>query len=333
MRPQHEGAQAQAVPEPEEVEFVEAPPEEVRAQTPLRQTAPRAVPAGRGRSRRRQRTLIDEERRFASAAWRWAVILVLALVVGTLILAWTAIQVTNRDNAERILKEALVPITEVDDLVARDHSAIIAEARASGAAEIPVLHYPIEITIPREELAVMSREELRARLLSESAERIYERGISAFQREPGASADGGIFSARGVIRLTVGQLTKDSHQIAQIIGGALVFVVAILLLAVVSMSRGLGRVQNVGVALAIVSAPMTIAAVGLRFALRTVADSADDPFNEALLDIGADVTWILIRNFITFAILGLLIIAAALVARIWAPRTTIEGALGTGDSL
>ena len=130
----------------------------------------------------------------------------------------------------------------------------------------------------------------------------------------------GILSARGVMRLSVGQLTRDNHQIAQIISGLLVFVTAVLTLMVVFLSDGFRRIRNVGFALTIGAVPMTLAVVGARFAIRTAAGDADDPFNEAFLDVGAQLLWIPIRDFIIFGVLGLLVLALGIALELWEER-------------
>ena len=106
--------------------------------------------------------------------------------------------------------------------MASDYDAIIAGAAASDAELVLVPNYPLAIAIAPEELAQMSRAELRARILSESAAQIYDTGIDAFEREDRAGG-GGTFSAYGVMRFTIGQLTASSHTLAQIVGGVLLF--------------------------------------------------------------------------------------------------------------
>ncbi len=253
---------------------------------------------------------------------RWGAIIALAFFAMLTIGAWSVIQVTGEETAERIIKRSLVPLTEVDELLEAEYAAIVAAASESVDSEtvLVISGYPLEIEIPTRELALLSREELRELLLNESAARIYDQGIIAFQQEPGGLDGDGILSARGVMRLSVGQLTRDNHQIAQIIGGLLVFVTAVLTLMVVFLSDGFRRIRNVGFALTIGAVPMTLAVVGARFAIRTAAGDADDPFNEAFLDVGAQLLWIPIRDFIIFGVLGLLVLALGIALELWEER-------------
>ena len=260
------------------------------------------------------------------AVLRWGAILLLAFFAIVLILAWSAIQMTGAETGQRIIQRSLLPITEIDDVLDREYAALVTEARRNPdpATTMFVPSYPIRIPITAQALATMSQGELRAFLLGESTKRMYEQGVSAFQRET-TSFSGGLLGARGVLRLTVGQITRDSHQIAQILGGLLLAATAVLVGAVVVLSDGFRRIRNVGFAIAIGTAPMTLAVVGARFALRSAGDDAADPFNAALFAIAGDVMWIPIRNFIIFALLGLLVFGLGIVLDLWRDRIERTG--------
>jgi hypothetical protein len=253
---------------------------------------------------------------------RWGAVLLLAFFSILLVLAWSAIQTTGEETGRRIIQRSLLPITEIDDVLDAEYNALVSEARLNQdpATIVFVPSYPLEIPIPTQDLATMSREELRTFLLIESTARMYDQGVSIFQRESTGFSGGVLLSARGVLRLTVGQITQDSHQIAQIVGGLLLFVTAVMVLAVVLLSDGFQRIRNVGFALSIGMIPMTMAVVAVRFAFRTSADDAMDPFNEALFDISVDLMWIPIRNFIIFSVLGLLVLGLGIVLELWQDR-------------
>ena len=253
---------------------------------------------------------------------RWGTVLLLAFFSILLILTWSAIQTTSEETGRQIIQRSLLPITEIDDVLDAEYNALVSEARLNQdpATIVFVPSYPLEIPIPTQDLATMSREELRTFLLIESTERMYAQGVSIFQRESTGFSSVGLLSARGVLRLTVGQITQDSHQIAQIVGGMLLLVTAVLVLAVVLLSDGFQRIRNVGFALSIGMIPMTMVVVAVRFAFRSSADDAIDPFNEALFDISVDLMWIPIRNFIIFSVLGLLVLGLGIVLELWQNR-------------
>ena len=252
------------------------------------------------------------------AVLRWGAILLLAFFAIVLILAWSAIQMTGEETGQRIIQRSLLPITEIDGVLDMEYATLVTEARLNPdpATIMFVPSYPIRIPITAQALAAMSQEELRAFLLRESTKRMYEQGVSTFQRET-THFSGGLLGARGVLRLTVGQITRDSHQIAQILGGLLLAATAVLVGAVMLLSNGFRRIRNVGFAVAIGTVPMTLAVVGARFALRSAGDDAADPFDAALFAIAGDVMWIPIRNFIIFGMLGLLVFGLGIALGLW----------------
>ena len=313
------------LPPPKRAPFEELPIEPLGGERPFGATPPAAGAASAEAVGPPEffRTPLEE----AGAEWwrtvvRWGAILLLASFAIALVLAWTAIQVTGEETGRRVIQRSLLPITEIDDVLDAEYGALVAEARLNPdpATILFVPSYPIEIPIATQDFATMSREELRAFLLGESADRLYQQGVSAFQRESSGFSGGGMLSARGVLRLTVGQITSDSHQIAQIVGVLLLFITAVLVLAVVLLSDGFQRIRNVGFAAAIGMIPMTMAVVGVRFAFRTAADDAGDPFSEALFDVSVDLMWIPIRNFIIFSVLGLLLLGLGILLELWQDR-------------
>ena len=282
--------------------------------------------------------ITDEEEAFWRAALRWGFTALLGIFFAFLILNWSAIQISDRAHAAAILQEALVPLTAIDDLLDREYESLVAEARRRDVNAVPVhlsgtdgpdgrplAQYPLVIVIPAEELATMSQADLRRHMLTESAARLYDSGVSAFKVGPDSGPSGGLLSPRGVARLTIGQLTNDSHQLAQITGGLTAFITILLFALVMVFSRDFGRIQNVGLALSLAAIPMTFVMVGSRFTLKIAADGTDDIFDEALLDIGTNVLWIPIRNYIIFAILGVLVLGLGLSVDYWSRRRAPPG--------
>ena len=139
-------------------------------------------------------------------------------------------------------------------------------------------------------------------------------GIGAFRRES-SGGGGGIFSARGVIRWTVGRLTTDTHEILWLALTIMLILAAPALIIVVAASAARDRLRNLGLALLIGGLLMVIASLSTRFALRATANGAGDPFNEALLDIGADTLAIVLRNAVIVALLGLSLLGLGVAAR------------------
>ena len=299
----------------EEVEFVDAPAIDVGLTE--------SVVVSRVRRIRRQAPR-DEDWPSRRRAGRWAAMAVLAAVFAVLLAVWSLIQISERENAERILQDVLAPLTEVDALLDRDYESLVAdagEAAATGAADVAIPHYPLDIVIPGQELATMSQTELRERILAESASAIYDEGTGTFERESGA-AGGGLFRS-GAVRFTMAQLTEEAHGAWQIGGAVLLGLAVLLIVTVAALSRDLARIQNVGLALAAAGALMTVATLGARIGLRSAADGAADPLNAALLDIGADAAGVALRNYLIFGVLGLLTAGLATALRMWERRGSV----------
>jgi hypothetical protein len=235
-------------------------------------------------------------------------------MIGLLILTWSALRATGREEAEPLIARALVPLTEIDALLDSGHAGLLTEAANRPRELLTLPHYPLPVSLGAEEIATLSRDEFRARLLSASASLVHEDGIGAFRRES-SGGSGGIFSARGVIRWSVGRLTTDTHEILWLALAIMLMLAAPALIIVVAASAARDRLRNLGLALLIGGLLMVIASLSTRFALRATANGAGDPLNEALLDIGADTLAIVLRNAVIVALLGLGLLGLGVAAR------------------
>jgi len=292
----------------DEVEFSSVAAEEVGAVEPA---APKVIERV---SRPRVIAARDRGERISSAPTRWSALLAAALMVGGVIFVWSALHATERAQAEPILARSLVPITEIDALLSAESDTLIAEAQRRPGELLTTPHYPLPVTLPADELALLSPTALRARLLSDSARLVYDDGVGVFRREAG-SADGGFFSARGVIRWTLGRLTADTHDILWLLFAAtLIFAIPALIIAI-ALSHSRDRLRNLGLAVLLGGLLTTIATISARFALRTTAEGAADPLNMVLLHIGADVLSIPLRNAVIVSVLGAAILALGLAAQ------------------
>ncbi len=251
----------------------------------------------------------DEDARTQRQMSRWMGVGGLALVTALLILAWSAVQLTDRSQATQVLQQALAPLSDIDRLLERDYATLQTQAQAAGGASVIVQSYPLGIAIPAAELSEMSREEVRARVLSVSAERIYESGMGTFTRED--AGQGSFFSPSGVFELTAGQLTARNHTIAIIIAVLLALFFVPMLVRALSEGSGAERARNLGAGLALGGLGLAIALLVVRALLRGLLAS-DDAFSEALLDIGVNAAGLPLRNGLIFGALGGVVLAASL---------------------
>ncbi len=319
------GGGAPAPDEEERIAFVNAPAEEV-GEPPPDPVEPRVI------ERVSQPRLVAARasgERHWPATTRWAVWIMAAVLVGVLLVVWSAVQATQQEEAERILMRALVPLTEVDVFLEAEYDSILESATNSRSGIVTFPRYPLPITLPAAEVAAMSAPELRTRLLRESAALISEDGIDAFRRAPTGSS-GGVFTAGGAIRWTVGRLTADTHDVTWLVLAAvLVFAIPGMILVLAS-SAPRDRMRNVGGVLLASGLLVVVATLSARYALRVTANGAADPLHEALLDIGADTLSIVLRNAIIVLVLGAAFIGLGGLVQWW-ERRTLSGLAGRAD--
>ena len=249
----------------------------------------------------------DEDARLHRQMSRWMGVGGLALVTGLLIVAWSAVQITERSHATQVLEQTLAPLSDVDRLLDRDYATLQTQAQAQAAddASVIVQSYPLGIAIPAAALAQMSRDEVRARVLSVSAERIYESGVGTFTRED--AGQGSFFSPSGVFELTAGQLTARNHTIAIIIAVLLALFFVPMLVRALSEGTGAERARNMGAGLALGGLGLAVTLLIVRGLLRGVLGS-DDAFSDALLDVGLNAAGLPL----IFGALGGVVLAASL---------------------
>lgn len=251
----------------------------------------------------------DEDARARRDMSRWRGVGGLALLTGLLILAWSAVQITERSHATQVLQRAIAPLSDIDRLLDRDYAALQAQAQAAADTSVIVQSYPLGIAIPAAELSRMDRDEVRARVLSVSAERIYESGVGTFTRED--AGQGSFFSPSGVFELTAGQLTARNHTIAIIIAVLLALFFVPMLVRALSEGSGAERARNMGAGLALGGLGLAVTLLIVRGLLRGVLAS-DDAFSDTLLELGLDVAGLPLRNGLIFGALGGVVLAASL---------------------
>ncbi len=283
------------------------------------------IPAGRrdggrgmhgGRGARGSFRVADQEHPLRHEVSRWMGVAGLALVTGLLILAWSAVQLTERARATQVLAETLAPLSDIDRLLERDYETLQAAAQESDGTSVIVRSYPLGVAIPAAELSEMSAAQVRAWVLSASAERIYDTGMGTFAREDGVR--GSFFSPRGVFELTAGQLTARNHTIAIIVSVLLALFFVPMVVRTLSDGSGGERARNLGAGVLLGGLGLAGALLIGRALLRGVV-GADDVFADALLQIGSDVAGLPVRNGLIFGALGAVVLtgSVAFEALLW----------------
>ena len=243
--------------------------------------------------------------------WLFGILLALSLIA--LFLVINALQLTSSGTAQRILSQATADLTEIDAVLPAIQADLVEAAQASEEATVTVPHFPLPVELPREEAATISTAELRSRLLSESAEAIYEKGMSVWAlSDPEAEQDIDIFSPEGGVHRGLGFLSDDNHQALRIAAIVLGLISVVLGGLVLVSTQGMGRLVALGAAVLGAAVPSLLGAVAVRFAFRTASEDQEDYLMARLLDLGNDVTWLALRNYTILTLVGLGVVLVSL---------------------
>jgi hypothetical protein len=243
--------------------------------------------------------------------WLFGILFALSLIA--LFLVINALQLTSSGTAQRILSRATADLTEIDAVLPTIQADLVEAAQASEEATVTVPHFPLPVELPREEAATISTAELRSRLLSESAEAIYEKGMSVWAlADPEADQDIDIFSPQGGVHRGLGFLSDDNHQALRIAAIVLGLISVVLGGLVLVSTQGMGRLVALGAAVLGAAVPSLLGAVAVRFAFRTASEDQEDYLMARLLDLGNDVTWLALRNYTILTLVGLGVVLVGL---------------------
>jgi len=246
-------------------------------------------------------------------ALQWLFGILFALSFIALFLVINALQLTSSGTAQRILSRATADLTEIDAVLPTIQADLAEAAQASEEATVTVPHFPLPVELPREEAATISTAELRSRLLSESAEAIYEEGMSVWAlADPEADQDIDIFSPEGGVHRGLGFLSNDNHQALRIAVIVLGLISVALGGLVLVSTQGMGRLVALGAAVLGAAVPSLLGAVAVRFAFRTASEDQEDYLMARLLDLGNDVTWLALRNYTILTLVGLGVVLVGL---------------------
>jgi hypothetical protein len=257
------------------------------------------------------------------SAWGLAAILVFFLAA--LLASITATQLTSEDTGKRVLRRSVAVMADIDATLPRIESELHANAAATESPTVQVPSFPILVTLTREEAQALSGNDLRERLLDDSADKLYSDGSAAWSSgDPEATRSIERVSTAGVVDRGLGLVRDKAHTGFLVLTLLLAVIVAGMVIGlVVALPRDARLVVLGGVTLAS-SLPLLAAAVAMRFAFRT-ADADGDPFVDGMLSIGADSMWVPIRNFFTIALLGAGLLITGLLLIWWEAKRMPRG--------
>jgi hypothetical protein len=239
---------------------------------------------------------------------RTASVWLLAFLLGTSLIgffaALSAAQLTSDDTGKRILRRSVAVSTEIDALMPQLQENLRAEAESSDSETVQVPGYPIPVDVTRQEALTLTTAQLRDRILSESADVLFDDGMSAFgASDPEATRDLERLSPAGAFNEGLGRMHDTTHTVFLILTVALGLVTLGLAVALFLAVPWDGRLLVLGGVGLLAALPLLAAAVAVRFAFRTAGPDTD-PFVNGLFEVGADGMWVPIRNYFTLAMVS-----------------------------
>jgi len=240
-----------------------------------------------------------------------ATALALATALLALLVALNLLQLTAPGPAHRALRRAVASLTEIDSLLAAHSAALRQQAEASPDELLSLPDYPLDVPLSPEE-AQRPAVEVRDLLLERSAERVYQEGSAAF-REEGQSGDAPRLSVQRAVRTGLGFLTADNHDTLRWATLVLAAVCGVLSGALILVTRGYGRLNALGGAVAAASLLFLLLAAAVRLVLGLAGWGTDDYITVQLLDLSKEAAWLPIRNGLAFSGLGLALVALGLI--------------------
>ena len=248
---------------------------------------------------------------FIRVASQWLLVLFLASTLGLFFLFTTAFQVTSDGSAHRILRRGVAITTEIDALLPQIHSELVTAALSAEGDQVRVPNFPVAVDIPKADANRIDEAELRSRILEQSADRLYEDGMSAWTAgDPEAQQSIDRVSTAGGLHRAFGLVTEKWNAVFLISAGLFGFLSLVLVVVLWLNLRSYLRLLALGGAISLASIISLAAAVAVRFALRT-AETEADPFEEQLIDLGVDTVWLFIRNYLILSLLGFALLLLA----------------------
>ena len=273
-----------------------------------------------------------DEPTFLEVASQWLTVVLLALTLVAFFFFVTAFQVTSEGTAHRILRRGVAITTDIDAVLPRLETELHAAAQTGEGDMVRLPNFPVPVDIPRDQARTLAGEDLRIVILDQSAELIYDDGMSVWaETDPDARQDIERISTAGSLHRAFGLATQKWNTIylvAAIFFGFLS--VALIGLLWVTLKSYI-RLLALGAATVTASVISLAGAVAVRFALRT-AETEADPFEQQLIDLGVDTVWLFIRNYLILSMLGFAALGVSAFFLWWQARTAEQPSIRPIDT-
>jgi hypothetical protein len=248
----------------------------------------------------------------APSPLRWFLAAALFVALLALLVGVQLFQITSEGPAKDALRQSTVALTEIDLLLALHYDALRETAEISDPGEaLSLRDYPIDITFTREDVISRSQDDLRALILARSADALYADGTGVLRDDAG-TLDAGRFTAAGSVDSALTLLRDRAHDIFAILTFLLAVVCAALVIALALAWRGIGWLTVAGAAL-LAASLLLLGAAGVVWLYMNAASDGNEFLRRELLDVGATLALIPLRNGVAFAALGALMMGAGII--------------------
>jgi hypothetical protein len=166
----------------------------------------------------------------------WLVAILLVAVATAFFLALTATQLTGDESGEVVLRRSVAVITDIDATLPRIEADLTVAADEADGDTVRVPWYPLAVDLTVDEARTLRGQDLRDRILDESADILYADGQSAWTgTDDEAVQDIDRLSAAGFVERGLGLVQESVHTafviIAVLLGIMTFAMVGILLIA------------------------------------------------------------------------------------------------------
>lgn len=254
------------------------------------------------------------------AASQWLTAVFLAGTLGLFFFFATAFQVTSEGSAHRILHRGVAITTDIDARLPPLLTDLQVAAKSSEGNPVRLPNFPLPVDIEKDEVRNLAIEDLRTRILDQSAERLYDDGMSVWaEADSESSQDIERVSTAGGLHRAFGLATRKWNTVFLVAATLFAFLSLVLAAVLWVTLRSYMRLLALGAAISTASVVSLAAAVAVRFALRT-AETAADPFEEQLIDLGVDTVWLFVRNYLILSLLGFTVLLVSSLLLWWQSR-------------
>ncbi|MEP6871579.1 MAG: hypothetical protein ABI939_06960 [Anaerolineaceae bacterium] len=242
----------------------------------------------------------------------------LAVSIFFLVGALSFRQVTEPRYANGLLESGIAVTTDIGPVIAENHEAMRQFVEVSSGTTFTIPGYPLDVVLSRDEVTKTTDAQLASLVLERSAALVYAEGLTAFDRTGRQHVSR--FSSQGGLELAVGELSEQTHSLANTASILLVLATAVAGCFLLLVGHGWRRLRSLGLAVLGGAVPGLLVSGLARLAANSAGGS--DPFVVDLRDITVTALGVPLRNYVVVALLGFVLTALAVAFGMLESRTS-----------